>query len=797
MSLIVWSNAPDSVLKKVASPIISKTPVQHRVFSDVSKLPDAARGDVVLACGTAALDLLKEIKLFPKNRTTGSLRESPAVHEGVTYLITYDPRLSEVDYALLSSIQWDTRLACRIVTTGSATPKVGDYRWVESLHELIARIEQKYEETGKPVNVSSDLETKGLDEYHPEAWIVSIFFTVDAGRSDGLYFQKGESPQQPDPWEKHEDMTYWEGLWAQINWILTSPKVSLRGANWKYDSRWLNKKWLIECTNHKFDTTLVGSLLDENRSNSLKLHAKVMTDLGGYEDGIEDYDMGSMELIPLDKLVVYAGGDTDATLQVADVMKAELLKDKRLTNFYVNLLHPSSHTFERMERNGIPVDVPYYDKLESELEIELKRLEGEMLKQVPWKLRHKYSDKIAEAQEKDKSPFGNAKFIQEFLFSSNGLNLKPFLLTAKTKEPSTAIDHLMMFEDNPDAKAFVDLMKQHGSASKTLSTFVRGFRKHLRSDGRFHPHYMLFRGDYGDDDSGANSGRTSAKDPAVQTISKHTKWAKRLRRAYVAPKGKNILQMDYSQGELKIAAVLAEEPAMLDAYLNGKDLHAITAASLNGYELEEFMLLPEDVRDELRSGGKAGNFGLLYGMGANGFRIYAQNSYGVYMTEEEASIKRDAFFAKYARLTGWHNEAKQFARMQGFIRSPLGRVRHLPLINSKDSGVRSKAERQAVNAPVQATLSDMMQLSMSLIDAEYGQDQIQMWLMTHDSCNFFVPLGEEVVWAKRLKLVMENLPLKRVFGWDSPLKFTVDAEMGVPDDEGIISFAKLQKMKNL
>jgi DNA polymerase I-like protein with 3'-5' exonuclease and polymerase domains len=795
MALIIWSGSKESTLKKIISPVITRTMVEHKVVPNLTQLPPANPGDVVLVCGTKPFELLQELKWFPKNRSASSCREQPILQNGVTYLVTFDPHIANIDYARLPEIQWDVTLACRIVKTGSPKPKLGNYRWVDSLHEMIERISQAYARTGKPVEVAADIETTGLDEYRPGAYIVSIFFSDSVGMADGLYFKKGEKPRQPDPWDPVDSLDYWEGLWVQLNWLLTSPMVSLRGANWKFDSRWIVLHWLIFGTNYNFDTTLVGSLLDENRSNSLKLHIKQMTDLGGYEDGMKNHDIGHVENVPLDELLVYAGGDADGTLQVSKVMREELLKDKRLSNFYVNLLHPSGKTFEVVERNGVLVDVPYYKKLQHDLEKEIKSLHYQMLEQVPHKLRIKYSDKIADQLDSDKSPFTPA-LLKEFLFTPNGLNLKPNMFTASKGEPSTTQDHLMTFDEIPEAHNFIELYKQLGSASKTLSTYVVGFLRHLRSDGRFHGSYMLFKGDYdGEDDSGTNSGRTSCKDPALQTIPKHTKWTKRLRRAFIPPKGMNILQLDFSQGELRIAAVVAEEPTMIEAYANDKDLHSITAAGLNGYEIEEFMALPDDLRDALRSSGKAGNFGLLYGMGAEGFRIYAKTSYGVIMTPQEAVAKRDAFFATYPRLVEWHKEYKMMASKLGYIRSPLGRMRHLPLINSSDSGVRSKAERQSVNAPIQATLSDMMQLAMVGILREYGNEVIQMFMMTHDSVGVYVPIGEEQLWAKRLTSIMENLPLKEKFGWDSCLKFPVDAEAAVPDDEGVLSFAGLKKIK--
>lgn len=785
---MIWTGTDAQMLKTVIGPVVAQNNVTHRVVPNMPQFPPAGEGDVVLACGSKALALLQGMGLAPKNRTITSLRERPLKHNGAWIFMTFDPSITQREYVRLPEIQWDIQLAIRMHETKSVKPQIGEYRYVESLHELIERIEEKYEATKKPVDVACDLETKSLNPYDSKAWIIAASFTVDEGKSDVLYFERGETPVEPLPWKSEEEMTYWEGLWTQIHWILTTDKVSIRGANFKYDSNWIYQKWKIYCTNHKFDTMLVGSLLDENRSNSLKLHAKLMTPMGGYEDDMDKYDFSCLEVVPKPEMLNYVGGDTDVTYRVAQVMKRDILKDKKLSNFYVKLLHPASKAFEKLERNGVLIDQAYFQQLKSELGTEIARLQQEMLTCMPHKLRIKYKDDIEQSMADGKSPF-KAKILSEFLFSPAGLNLKPQVFTEKTKAPSTSMDHLMMFEGDPVAANFISRFRELGSASKTLSTFVVGFLKHLRQDGRFHGTYMLHRGDYGSDDSGTTTGRTSCKDPALQTIPKHSKWAKRLRKAYIAPPGKVILQCDFSQGELRIAAVIAGEPTMIKAYASGADLHAITAAQLNGYSYEDFMLLPEDDRDALRSGGKAGNFGLIYGMQHKGFKEYAYTTYGVSMTEEEAFQKREAFFALYGRLLDWHEEYKGLAHRWGFVRSPLGRVRHLPLINSKDRDIVAQSERQAINSPIQSCLSDMMQLAMVHVDREYG-DAVEMFMMTHDSLALYVPEDDAVEWAKRVKSIMENLPLKEDFGWSSPLKFIADAEIGQ-------NMADLKKLKGL
>lgn len=805
MALKFWTGADAQTIRKVFEPVVSRQSIKHEVIPFPDKdhemvLPAMGDGDVLVACGNRALEAFMKAGFFgdKKKRTVGSQRENAFKRHGGHVLFTYDPGMSNIDYARVPEMQWDCQLAIRVHETGSTEClelKKVKYEWVECLQFLIDEINKRYEETGKPVYLSCDTETMGLDEYKPGVRIISISFTIDEGQSFMLYFEDGEKPVEPPPWKAEEDMTYWEGLWNQINWLLTSPKIKLEGANWKYDSRWITHHWGIHCTNHKFDTLLVGSLLDENRSNSLKLHAKIMTPLGGYEDGMDNYDMGHLEVVPKEELGQYMGGDTDATHRSAAVMRSELVKDKALVNFYAKLLHPASKVFEKVERTGIVVDTEYYDWLETKIEAEQARLIKAMTALCPRKLVAKYSDNFS---------FTRPVIIKDLFFSPTGYNLTPKMMTEKSGEPSTSIDHLLMFADEPEAAAFVNLLSQLNSANKTMSTYVRGFRKHLRSDGRFHPHYMLFKGDYNtDEDSGTDTGRTSLKDPAAQTIPKHTIWTPWLRRAFIAPPGYTILQLDFSQGELKIAACLANEPTMIDAYLNGKDLHAITAAKISGYTFEDFMLLPDDLRDDLRSRGKAGNFGLLYGMGAEGFQNYAFNSYGVKMALSECEAAREGFFDLYNRLPVWHEDYKAYARRWGCIRSPLGRLRHLPLIHSRDRQAASKAGRNSINSPVQGTLSDMMQYAMVLMDREYPQ--LQMFLMTHDSIAIYVPTDEATIWAKRLKSIMENLPLKKEFGWDHQLPFTADAEVSQEPafvkeellelNDGVRSLATLKKLK--
>ena len=866
-------------------------------------------------------------------------------------------------------------------------------------------------------------------------------------------------------------------------WILTTPMIKMKGANLKYDLHWLSQRGNMYCTNFVFDTTLVGSLLDENRSNGLDVHAKIYAPaLGSYSDEFDKtVDKSRMDLVSKADLLPYAGGDADATLQVAAAQKAELIKDPALTSFYVNILHPAARAFEKVEQGGVCVDPDAYAELEADLNTELSTLVNQAKSILGGRLvaKHMDLDKIEGLN------LGKASLLKDFMFTTSGLNLKPKMKTEKSGEPSTAMEHLLMFEDVPEAKAFVSLLKDYASASKTLQTYVIGFQKHLRSDGRYHPSYWFFAGNKDEGDGGTNcmpagelvltdrgylpvqqvkpgykvlthegrpqevthvvnngvvpivkvvlknglslrttanhayrigdgwvqakdlvpgmnavvhsnpeiwksingwedfevstwgrvfnkksgrmltqyskgkwghlkvclyrngaqkrgldrkdftvhtlvadafqtvnpdleirhkngfawdntienlgrgtskenredavehgsmvrryngqakltdeavafiratpvatrkggitnkqlaqefgvcerliravrsgrrwatqelkekkatfrevqivsiewqapeptygltvaidcshvtggvvthnTGRLSCKDPAFQTVPKHTKWAKRLRKCYIAPPGFLVMERDYSQGELKIVACVANEPTMLASYQQGLDLHVVTGGNFAGFSYDEMMAMKKtdkDAFDKIRQLAKAGNFGLLYGMGEEGFMVYAISNYGVKdFTLAAAADFRNRFFQTYPGLLTYHATYKAFAKKHKYVRSPLGRIRHLPLIDSFNSQVRSGAERQSINSPIQSCLSDLMLWSMALEDKAGLTEACPAFGAIHDAAYNYVPEEQVDLYVPEHLEIMENLPFHLV-GWEPQLKFTADAKVG-------------------
>jgi len=753
---------------------------KHHVVSLNDAIPHSKAGDLVLAMGAGALKILQDQKIVPRGRTVTSQRNHLfPLPSGAHALLTYSAEVIDSDYAFYINLLTDINIAIRYIKTGSIAPKLGDYRYVPNFGEAIEWIKERFKATQKPIPVAMDTETLGLNPYALEGYIITVQITYKKGTADVVYFPNKQACKR---------FNGDRGLKEQINWLLTSPMVVMRGANFKYDLNWLHVIWgTKECTNFGMDTMLCGSILDENRGNSLKLHAKVyIPALGGYSDSFDQkYDKSRMDLVPKEELVLYAGADTDATYQVAEKEKSALLKDKKLITFYNTILHPAVRAYEQVEQVGWYVNRPYYDFLQEELEIEIDQLQKQMREIIGGRIVGKHLDKHGNLN------MGKAALLKDFMFSPMGLHLCPKMWTAgsydehrklKTdKEPSTAYEHLVMFEQEPKATEFIQSLKQYTSATKTYSTYVIGFLKHLRSDGRYHPVHFLFKGEeFERDEHGANTGRISIIEPALQTVPEHTEWAKRLQYAFVAPPGYLIVNSDYKQGELKVIACISNEENMIQSYRKGFDLHAVTAADLAGYVFEDFMKLKTtDTHkyDETRYLAKCINFGLIFLISVPGLQFYAKSVYGIDMTIEEAEERHNAFFKLYPGIRKYHEQQKHLAQMNKCVRSPLGRVRHLPLVNSPLHKFSSKEIRRSVNAPVQSTLSDMSLWATAIMKAKGMTKKAPVFGMVHDNLRRYVP---EDSWEKHLQQgaeVMENLPFEQV-GWSPQLKFTVDNEVG-------------------
>ena len=219
---------------------------------------------------------------------------------------------------------------------------------------------------------------------------------------------------------------------------------------------------------------------------------------------------------------------------------------------------------------------------------------------------------------------------------------------------------------------------------------------------------------------------------------------------------------------------------MIEAYANNMDLHVITSGRFAGYSYEDMLKLKKENKelfDSIRQLGKAGNFGLIYGMGEEGFQTYAELNYGVKLALEEVAKFRNGFFETYNQLPVYHKNYKAFAKKHRYVASPLGRIRHLPLINSIKSNVRSQSERQAINSPVQGCLSDMMIWAIAISQQRGWFQEAPCFGAIHDAKYAYIPEDNHEFYIERELEVMESLPFEKV-GWKPQLKFVADAKFG-------------------
>lgn len=216
---------------------------------------------------------------------------------------------------------------------------------------------------------------------------------------------------------------------------------------------------------------------------------------------------------------------------------------------------------------------------------------------------------------------------------------------------------------------------------------------------------------------------------------------------------------------------------MMRIFLNDEDPHMTMAMKLTQKPASA-------VTKEERKKAKGVNFGFLYGMGARKFVDYARDSYGVVVSTDEAEQARKDFFAMYQKLPAWHERQRRLARNYGRVSSAIGRVRHLPDIYSEDKEVRGEAERQAINSPIQSLASDMMLMSMTILHEIFPQDEVRIVGTVHDSLLF--EIRDDVVdrHARKIKQVMENLPLKSKFGIELSVPIKVDVKVGTHWGEG-------------
>jgi len=451
----------------------------------------------------------------------------------------------------------------------------------------------------------------------------------------------------------------------------------------------------IDLRGVKFDTILESYVLDSTatRHDRDSLVAKYLThtpinfqDIAGKGAKQLTFDQ-----IALEQAYPYAAEEADLTLRLHEVFEARLAAIPSLQPVLTDIEMPLVPVLARIERQGAFVDANLLGIQSVELGDKMTALERE-----------------AFAIAGEEFNLGSPKQLGVILYEKLGM---PILSKTATGQPSTAEAVLaeLAEQDFPLPK----VLMQYRSMSKLKSTYTDRLPEQINPrTGRIHTSYHQ---------AVAVTGRLSSSDPNLQNIPIRTAEGRRIRQAFVAPKGYKLLAADYSQIELRIMAHLAQDEGLLHAFRNDLDVHRATAAEVFGVELE-------NVTNDMRRSAKAINFGLIYGMSAFGLA----KQIGVDRKQSQAYV--DRYFARYPGVLDYMERTRAQAAEQGFVETIFGRRLYLPDINAKNPSLRKGAERMAINAPMQGTAADIIKKAMVAVNGwldESGLDA-RVILQVHD-----------------------------------------------------------------
>ncbi len=451
----------------------------------------------------------------------------------------------------------------------------------------------------------------------------------------------------------------------------------------------------------------------------------------------------TFDQVPVENALPYAVADVDMTLRLLPILRRELEEKKQLP-LLEEIELPLITVLAEMEMAGVMIDSDFLAEMSADLEKRLHALEKKIYKAVGYEFNINSTQQLAKA-----------------LFEDLGLTPPDKSRKTAAGKYSTAADVLEEMRA-VNAHPALDTILEHRELAKLKSTYVDALPQAVNPQtGRVHTSY---------NQAGSVTGRIASSEPNLQNIPIRTALGREVRRAFVAPRGRRLVAADYSQVELRIAAHFAKDQFWIDAFKRGEDIHAATASAVFGVPLEK-------VSKEQRRNAKAINFGLLYGMGA----FSLARSTGLTLGEAEEFIAK--YFAELPGVKQYIDDTKKKAATEGFVETLLGRRRYFPILTRpgstrEDHLLRSRAERECINSPVQGTAADIIKRAMITLARELPRQipGAQMLLQVHDELVFECDTDDAEKVAALAKQIMEG-----AFKLDAPLG--VDVRVGKNWDE--------------
>ena len=644
-------------------------------------------------------------------------------------------------------------------------------------------------------HASLDIETTSLKYYQPTEFIVSIAFSFQPGSAWVVFLYHPDSPFEDD-WE--------EVLQYLGKEVLYNPEIVKIFWNEKFEYKWFYRFGIV-MRGRCFDGMLAKHLLDEERPHGLKeMVARYLPEWAGYGDKI---DKGKMLSYDLETIAIYNALDADLTFRLMLFFEPKLIR----LNFYPlfrNLYNLLAIALGKCEYYGIMVDRAYLENL---IKVYSEKIEAEATKLRTLRVVKRFERKrLAEVKEyyieemeslktpaslakakwastnrydllpkKDRELFAplnlaSPKQLIEFLYNSEyGLEL-PIIEYTKPKKgtvrkadatPSTAEETLLKLKEY-DEYGFIDTLLEHRGLQKLFSTYIQGLYDILPEDDLLHCNYLPH---------GTVTGRLSSTEPNMQNIPRVTTNAD-IKGMFIAPDGYLLVELDYSQAELRIVAELAKEKKMIEYFQKGYNIHVAVAVDAENtgtgknYTYEEIYPITKDeshpdhiywVKRKKRA--KTINFGILYEQGdaklAETMNKGAKKEDMV--TKQQAGKFKAEWFNTFPRIKKWINRQPEKAHEDGYVLNMWGFKRRLPNISSPNKGVRAEAERQSVNSPIQGASSFFTLFSAIVLEEQRMLGQLpgvtRPFVYTvHDSIGFYVRKDKIHEFAKVAVPIMAN-----------------------------------------
>ncbi len=554
-----------------------------------------------------------------------------------------------------------------------------DYQVVESEEDILI-LKEKLDLLDE---FCFDTETTSLDSLDTE--LVAIAFSWEKGKGYMVWF-----PEERTETEKRLEI---------LKPVFENESVLKIGHNLKFDMQVL-ENYGVEVKGKKFDTMIAHYLLEPDMRHKMDYLAE--TFLNYKPEPIENLigekgkSQRTMRGVPVEKLTEYAVEDADITYRLKQVFEV-MLHDEQLDKLAENIEMPLISVLGDMERYGVALN-----------EQSLKDYAGKLREDIIILEKDIYNMAGTEFNISSPKQLGDILFIR--------LRLDDKAKRTKTRQFSTGEEVLVRLADR---HPIINKVLEYRGYKKLLTTYVEALPELInKKTGRIHTSY---------NQAITATGRLSSNNPNLQNIPVRDERGREMRKAFIPDTGKVYLSADYSQIELRLMAHLSGDRGMINDFLSGEDIHAITASKIFG-------VASDSVTREMRTRAKTANFGIIYGISAFGL------SQRLNISRPDAKELIDGYFNNYPGVKSYMDESIQKGRDNGYVTTMFGRKRYLRDINSRNSLLRSNAERNAINAPIQGTAADIIKIAMINIHKRLKEGNLDamMILQVHDELIFEV-----------------------------------------------------------